>query len=213
MAQAECARVAERWLEKYGEAIDCAAIRDVASAANLEKHRLSFMEARVCLRMAEVLERQAKELGQELERPAPGSNLSLFQQLQNTAQAIEEDPSATPISAKDAAAPTLLVPGLIEAMDKGARWLRERAQAVSPAVRDAATLAPDLALGRACFEISEWIRARHRRANGMRDGRTSWPDVVKCLEWHGNDISLDADKARHYALRWQEVAGRVLASP
>jgi hypothetical protein len=68
------------------------------------------------------------------------------------------------------------------------------------------TRAADIALGQAAHAISEWIRKKHPSAKSEPNKQALWPDVVRCLEYHGHDLShIASDKTgaiRKLAKRW-----------
>ena len=66
--------------------------------------------------------------------------------------------------------------------------------------------ATDWAVSAAYSHVDQWIASRHRASNGSLDGKSDGPDVIRCLEFHGNDfrhVENPSAAARRGAERYQ----------
>lgn len=204
------AAFAQTWRERYGKAIDCPELVQVASRSAVDKVRLLLRTARVHREYAELIERLKLREIAFLKKRLRGERANLLENLNSLAKSLEGDESlgvARP-TGKAIPLPTIVWRREIET-DKLVRWLRD---AVAEWPRDVGRRGPvaDLAFARTCFEVGEWVRARHCDRRGEPDEQTSWPDVVRCLEWYGHDLSAvgakKSDAVRLRAARWVKAA-------
>jgi len=196
----------QRFQTKYGEAIDCTALRDHALITVVEQGRLAQADARSLAAYADLLAKQSIDQREFLERRLHGTNESLLDLLQRIATAKEVKGSSRPFTDNDAPIPSIVYE-VSKYLDKYEALLRERGQAMPWAV-EVRVRAADLAFGGACHQVAEWIRARHRNRRGELDQLVSWPDVVDVLEFHGNDLRHVTHKnlvARDAAKRFRKA--------
>jgi hypothetical protein len=222
--------LAAYWAEKYGESIDCPELRKCASLEAVQRERAKFASLRILTEFAELLREQWVEQRAFFERSVPGESSSFREHLESERAATGETGAR-----RRAAQMTKLIEFLegrgdrraihaahfanpaqfLQALQLAERSSRSRTAELLEIVLNrfpesewaVKTRASDPALGQAAHAVSEWIRKRHQNAKGKPDERTSWPDVVHCLEYHGHDLSqIDTSKAdalRHLAKRWQ----------
>lgn len=207
MDENERARVGVAWRAKYGDAIDCRDLR-VASLAAVEASRFILADAQSLQSFADFLDQIQNRVLLFMDRPLLGSQRSLAELATVAADAIEAAPSMPRIGRADA--PLLLsVARILSTLRETSEQSRRAAEEASPWAAPARSRLADPALDRACFLVGEWIRERHRNQSGHPDGRTSWEDVRRCLEWHGHDLShIAADRSgalRKRARRWSRV--------
>jgi len=178
-------RAARYWLRKYGEPIDCTDLSRVAALSRVELNRLIAASQSGFEELADLLEGQADKLQQYLEDRAvrgTGRSLEVARQAYRGAALSEGDEARAEVMPF----PFRLLAQHIARGRRIAASARTQAQRLPIRKGRAASRAPDLALGFACHYVAEWVRERHPSRRGELDGKTSWPDVVKCLEWHGH---------------------------
>lgn len=183
--------IAADWKDRFGDDIGCNELRNVASRTSHSLLNLSEATASALEGAAGVLRAFSEARDSLLEQQLPGMNASLYSLQADVGRSIKAD-------AQDG-----LIPPIASVEDSTSDWhhvarvlslpeaigtraleseLRRRASIVKSGGKQLRR-APELAFGRSCFEISEWIRARRP------DGTTSWRDVVECLRWYGHDLS------------------------
>ncbi len=183
--------IADKWKAKYGEEITNNSLWPAASPANAHKFELQVEASRFALKRIPLLKRQEKERAQHLKDHLPNRSKSLAEYMKD----VEDDYKPDPVVSLHSDLKRHFLtqtPSLYQALEKEAarlpKWAEEH---------------PDYrgyAFGRACYQVSEWIRAH------KKDGKTSWPDVVTCLRWHGWDLPHGGDhetKARMASGRWK----------
>lgn len=178
MNKSQRERAAKYWLKKYGEPIDTDELKRVASPRHLSLNRLITRSHQSHGELADLLERQAEELREFFtKRFVRGTATTLADSMKEHNEQRGDEEAVRPF-------PFALVEQHLGFGLRLARSARTHAARFSSWEAPPSTRALDLELGFACHHVSEWIRKRHRERSGALDGKTSWPDVVKCLEWH-----------------------------
>jgi hypothetical protein len=215
---------AAQWLETYGEPIDCPALSRAASPYRLALARLNQAEAEMLPRIAERAERHARRLARtrgqaRLERVrsqqvrgmerllrtrVPGRSRSLWQLWQDADAAAKTEGKPPP--------PEPFPLRLYQDPNRSTRRIATAARRQADELGSVPTKrARDWGFGASCRQIAKWVRTRRS------DSRAQWPDVVKCLEWHGNDLSHLSHKAeacrqaerRHVRVRLSSARARL----
>lgn len=210
--------IAKRWLEKYGEPIDCYELGTAASLSGALDLERQIEIRRLACEYLGLLEDQARERRDFLAKRLPHRAYAVTELLK-------------PVEARGDANAGAREPGAFHAFrelfDGTLVELRQDQLNVLAAKEPWTPLhesyAPHLArslpswaqrhksyrdysVGRAAYRVSAWVRERHRNPAGwLFDGKVSWLDVSNCLEWHGHDLSALRDRPsslRLAAHRW-----------
>ena len=193
MEPAERESIAKDWEAKYGEEIIHNSLWPAASRAIAHKFELEVEASRFAVKIFPVLKRQETERLQLLKDHLPNRSKSFVEYMED---ADDVYPPESPVSLRNHLRRHIVYQTPADYRDlemEAARlpkWAEEH---------------PDYrgyAFGRACYEVSEWIRAH------KKDGKTSWPDVATCLLWHGWDLCLSHPEkaAGRAAERWRSRA-------
>lgn len=201
------------WLDKYGEPIDCYALKKHAALAAVESERSRIAALRLLGAYSELLGRQSAQQREFFETHVPGGPDRFDEYLDAVMRAAGEDDRnrrrarlerlLDALEGRDPNRGALAIARSAQAAELlyVLRFAQRRATAQAAELADTAfrrvpdwrwqakTRGADVALALAAYEVSEWIRARHCNQSGQLDGRTSWPDVAVCFEWHGHDLS------------------------
>lgn len=201
------------WLERYGEDIDCQALREVAAREVVDRERARIATLRMIEDYVGLLKSQRREVEDFLDRPVRGEAATMRTLLAAAAKgramqrrrlrartlvAILEHPLPGPIPLPLHAIARLADPiDLLEMMilvqnrtqRRFQQLLLESRARCGPKQWLAKTRAGDPALASAASRVAHWVQARHQDARGKKDRSISWVDVATCLQWHGNDLS------------------------
>ena len=229
---ADRAAVASRWLESYGEPIDCEALATHLSLEAVDRLRLQYAAHLVARKLADELERQQESLLEWIKRvKVPGSPRRLGELLE---KASETDTAGNGVllrlqrhrqQAEDTIRELRRLADSQEMAHRALRgtevypdsWseeLRTQFERIAHQGRalgvwgpESASKMPDEPLAQAALIASEWVRARHRNSSGELDSETSWLDVAACLAWHGHEDAT-ADRLRLLVARFTRSLSR-----
>jgi hypothetical protein len=192
-------RAAKYWLKKYGEPIDCDELTRVVSPRNLSANRLLTALHRSYEELIKLLEKQARELEDfSAQRFVRGTKSTLSGMQKSHAEKRGEEDAVRPF-------PFKLIKDHVDFGRRIAQTARVQLNNLPSWETLPVSRAADLDYRAAVHHVAEWIRGRHRNGRGELDRRMSWPDCVKCLEWHGVPIErLSVGRDPEGALRKME---------
>jgi len=168
------------WLDKYGERMDSIGFVDFAACVHQP-----FIETRLAISFlpeyVHLLEKQKKARERLFSRHLRGRSVPMAELLQ---------------TARDTGVKPLRI--FHEMAEKAIEEARDYAELLigcDDSIRRSRTRAPNDELRLVAAYLSEWIRRNHRDTRGTKDGKTSWPDTARALEWLGWDLSaIGSDK-------------------
>lgn len=219
---------AARWLERYGERIDCDAICQVASISAVAAARLNRGTALLWNELANLLQRHQAELLELWNRPIPGMSESVADLLHAADEAgvrglrvvgAPLPPTLDRLQREDADLLQRIKKRAADRLTDVPARFSEYAEVAQRQGVELRSRAPDHPLNRACFEVARWCRAHRVDGSRQRGREWLWFDVAICLVWHGHEEierSKDpAERCRKSAARWERAlaaagdAGRI----